>query len=165
MINGQRGIGSNPNCTDAALPWRKESMRLQFIFAGKLLFVVHLPALILDAPFNRATSNSSKIPSAPKSFAEGIEATQMHSCPLAIRARPITLRENAIRYIPSQYEHSYVDLSGSFEDYLRKFSSKTRWTLRKILIRVDGDTASLSIEFRHLSRIPIFAKRVVACAL
>jgi len=110
-------------------------MRLQFIFAGKLLFVVHLPALILDAPFNRATSNSSKIPSAPKSFAEGIEATQMHSCPLAIRARPITLRENAIRYIPSQYEHSYVDLSGSFEDYLRKFSSKTRWTLRKKLKR------------------------------
>src|SRR3954451_14772908 len=116
MINGQRGNSSNPDCADSALPWRKESMRLQFIFAGKLLFVVHLPALVLDAPFNQATSNSSKIPSAPKSFPEGVEATHMHSCPLEVRARRIALRENVIRYIPTQYEHSYVDLSGSFED-------------------------------------------------
>jgi hypothetical protein len=38
-----------------------------------------------------------------------------------------------IRYVVAQYRHLYVDITGSFEQYLQKFSSKTRWTLRKKL--------------------------------
>jgi CelD/BcsL family acetyltransferase involved in cellulose biosynthesis len=38
-----------------------------------------------------------------------------------------------LRYVPAQYQRSFIDLEGSFPDYLKKFSSKLRWTLlRKV---------------------------------
>ena len=135
MLGGQTGTSSNPAFPDSGHRWRRENTRWRFIFAGRTLFAVHLPALVLNAPFNQATSNPSKVPAAPQSFPEGIEAIRMYSCPLDVRAQKIALRDGAIRYIPAQYDHLYVELSGSFEDYLRKFSAKSRWTLRKKLKR------------------------------
>ena len=39
--------------------------------------------------------------------------------------------ERAIRYVPSQYRRHYIKLHGSFEDYLKKFSAKSRSTLMR----------------------------------
>lgn len=42
-----------------------------------------------------------------------------------------------IRYVPYQFQRYYTDLSGSFADYMAKFSSKTRSTLRKKARRLE----------------------------
>ena len=36
-----------------------------------------------------------------------------------------------LRYVPQQYERHYVELTGTFEDYLQRFSSKSRSTLKR----------------------------------
>lgn len=36
-----------------------------------------------------------------------------------------------LRYVPQQYQHCYIDLRTSFEDYQKKFSSKTRSTINR----------------------------------
>lgn len=36
-----------------------------------------------------------------------------------------------LRYVPLQYQHCYIDLGTSFEDYQKKFSSKTRSTINR----------------------------------
>lgn len=36
-----------------------------------------------------------------------------------------------LRYVPLQYQHCYIDLNTSFEDYQKKFSSKTRSTINR----------------------------------
>ncbi len=36
-----------------------------------------------------------------------------------------------LRYIPLQYQHCYIELHTSFEDYQKKFSSKTRSTINR----------------------------------
>lgn len=36
-----------------------------------------------------------------------------------------------LRYVPQQYQHCYIDLGTSFEDYQKKFSSKTRSTINR----------------------------------
>jgi len=36
-----------------------------------------------------------------------------------------------LRYAPLQYQHCYIDLATSFEDYQKKFSSKTRSTINR----------------------------------
>lgn len=36
-----------------------------------------------------------------------------------------------LRYVPLHYQHCYIDLSTSFEDYQKKFSSKTRSTINR----------------------------------
>jgi CelD/BcsL family acetyltransferase involved in cellulose biosynthesis len=36
-----------------------------------------------------------------------------------------------LRYVPLQYQHCYIDLGTSFEEYQKKFSSKTRSTINR----------------------------------
>ena len=36
-----------------------------------------------------------------------------------------------LRYVPLQYQHCYIDLNTSFDDYQKKFSSKTRSTINR----------------------------------
>ena len=36
-----------------------------------------------------------------------------------------------LRYVPLQYQHCYIDLGTSFDDYQKKFSSKTRSTINR----------------------------------
>jgi CelD/BcsL family acetyltransferase involved in cellulose biosynthesis len=129
---------ANPLTADEGA-WIRDTMRLRFVFGGVAIFAAHLPALILDAPFNQVTSDPSQPPAPPEEFPEGIEATRIFSCPLQARPPTIALLPRAIRYIPNRYDHLYVRIEGSFEQYLHKFSSKTRWTFRKKLKRfMDG---------------------------
>jgi CelD/BcsL family acetyltransferase involved in cellulose biosynthesis len=45
----------------------------------------------------------------------------------------LDITDGYLSYVPLQYSHCYIDLSLSFEDYQKKFSSKTRSTIsRKI---------------------------------
>ena len=53
-----------------------------------------------------------------------------HSYPVRAVAA-VAILPGLIRYVPAQYPHHYIDLSGTFGGYLDKFSSKSRWTLRK----------------------------------
>jgi hypothetical protein len=46
--------------------------------------------------------------------------------PIAEAMPVVTLLPHAVRYAPMQYRRSYTDLGGSFDDYLKKFSAKTR---------------------------------------
>lgn len=43
----------------------------------------------------------------------------------------ITRSGSFLRYVPLQYQHCYIDLSTSFENYQKKFSSKTRSTINR----------------------------------
>jgi CelD/BcsL family acetyltransferase involved in cellulose biosynthesis len=40
-----------------------------------------------------------------------------------------------IRYVPAQYRRYYIDMKGGFDEYLQKFSSKSRFTMKKKLRR------------------------------
>jgi hypothetical protein len=46
--------------------------------------------------------------------------------PIEVPIPVMTVLPKAVRYAPTQYLRSYADLSGTFEDYLKKFSPKTR---------------------------------------
>lgn len=51
--------------------------------------------------------------------------------PLEAEVRAITRKGDFYCYVPAQYKHCYIDLRQSFEDYQKKFSSKTRSTLSR----------------------------------
>ena len=59
----------------------------------------------------------------------------------------LTTQGNYLRYIRSSYRRFIVDLGGSFEDYEKKFSSKTRTTLRK-KVRKFAELSGGTIDWR-----------------
>jgi hypothetical protein len=118
-----------------AARWERKPTQIRFVFAGMAFYAPQFPAVVLSVPFTHATLDPSAPPPPPQPFPEGVEAARIYSCPLEPTLRSITLLPGIIRYVVAQYRHLYVDMAGSFEDYLQRFSSKTRWTLRKKLKR------------------------------
>jgi len=63
-----------------------------------------------------------------------------------------------LRYVPLQYQHCYIDLATTFEDYQKKFSSKTRSTInRKIRKYTEYCGGTLKWHsYRNTNEIPTF---------
>jgi hypothetical protein len=114
-------------------PWIRRPTHLRFLFAGKNFACVTLDAMLLDAPFTHVKDDHATLPPPPEVFPDGIEAARIHACPIGSGARAISLVDGTVRYVSAQYRHFYIDLAGPFEEYLRKFSSKSRCTLRRKL--------------------------------
>lgn len=62
---------------------------------------------------------------------ERVEVGLLRSCPLHEPLAQFALLPDLIRYAPFQYRRYYIDLSGSFQSYLGKFSGKSRSTLQR----------------------------------
>lgn len=74
-------------------------------------------------------------------------------------ALPRLVRSGAfLRYVPQQYQHCYIDLGTSFEDYQKKFSSKTRSTInRKIRKYSEHCGGALTWQsYRSPDQVPAF---------
>jgi CelD/BcsL family acetyltransferase involved in cellulose biosynthesis len=61
----------------------------------------------------------------------GVDGLAFLSLPVAEYMPRLTFMPRVMRYVPMQYRHYYADLTGTFESYLHKFSSKSRSTLRR----------------------------------
>ena len=112
----------------------KCSVPLKFYFGDWCIHIENLMGAI-------ALDYFLKLPERPPQTAAinhwtpGVEVLYMPSHPIDGRLSKIELTPRTIRYVPSQYNRYYIDIDGDFSQYLKKFSSKTRTTMRKHLRR------------------------------
>src|SRR5690606_27973322 len=66
---------------------------------------------------------------------EGSQGFVVRGLPVLSKLPTVSEQDGYICYVPLQYEHCYIDMSMSFVDYERKFSSKTRSTLKRKIRR------------------------------
>jgi CelD/BcsL family acetyltransferase involved in cellulose biosynthesis len=59
------------------------------------------------------------------------EIAMLYSHPLAARLPRVARLAGALRYVPRQYRRFQTDLTGGFQEYLKKFGAKSRETLRR----------------------------------
>ncbi len=112
-------------------PWMSSPVRLSYLLGEIRLGTVSLPSLVHQAHFTELIGDPPG-PGLPlEGFPDGVEVVEIPSCPVEGRLPRLTLLPGAIRYVPSQYQRFYVELRGTFDDYLARFSGKTRSTLRK----------------------------------
>ncbi len=69
----------------------------------------------------------------PEESEETAEGYMRYSIPLEEGHKAIWCEGENINYISQSFYRYYIDLTGSFEDYLQQFSSKTRSTFRRKL--------------------------------
>jgi hypothetical protein len=62
-------------------------------------------------------------------YAAGIDAIVVYSQPVLEDLPRLTFDRSYLRYVPGHFLHCTLDLSGSFDDYLRSRSSRTRHEL------------------------------------
>jgi len=116
--------------------------RLRFVFGGRLLHA---------AEFRLCEAHQDcAAPPDWNTIPAGVRAVRVQVQP-AGRLPRIRFLADTIRYVPSQYRRFYVEIDGSIESYLRKFTHKSRNTLlRKVrkLAAASGGAA----DFREYAR-------------
>src|SRR5438128_2655635 len=88
VSSAQPKLIADPNARDTRV-WKRQLVRLRFVFAGRVLFAVRWPGMLLNAPFNHASVDPSMPPAAPDRFPPGIQALRILSCPLQPASAPI----------------------------------------------------------------------------
>jgi len=112
--------------------WTAKQGDLRFLLGEIPLFAVKFPLLIQETHFTKLLNAPDRKISI-EALPPATEGFLIRSQPVQQTLPRLSLFPDAIRYIPSQYERFYIELEGSFAEYLNKFSSKSRWTLlRKI---------------------------------
>jgi len=82
----------------------------------------------------------------------------IQSLPITSQLPRISWLSRTIRYVPQQYERYYIELTGTTEDYLAKFSSKSRSTLKRKLRKFEkySDGEIDWKEYKHPDEIGMF---------
>ena len=134
-----------------AASWTPGSARLKFLLGEVPLGSVSFPSLILDVHFTALVGGPPE-PALPfDRFPPRIAVLKVPSYPVPERLPRLSLLPGAIRYVPSQYQRHYVDLGGTFDAYLGKFSSKSRSTLRR-KVRKFAEASGGEIRWREFRR-------------
>jgi hypothetical protein len=111
--------------------WSLRPATLRFCLGDLVLFRHTFNAFHRLGHFLSIPLDEFKSPSVP--WPPEAAALLYRSAPVSGELKRISIAANSICYVPSQFNRGYVDLSGSFDQYLKKFSGKSRSTLaRKI---------------------------------
>lgn len=96
------------------------------------MFSVSLPMQSWTPPLMDAPAATDKpSPSPDLVLAPSSQGFALRGLPVTTTQPSLELRAPYLCYSPLQYWHCYIDLSGGFEAYQRKFSSKTRSTIQR----------------------------------
>lgn len=68
----------------------------------------------------------------------GTDGFYFSSVPINSGVRNIERRDGYLRYLTKKHEQAYMDVSGSFDEYWSKFSSKTRSTLKRKMRKIEN---------------------------
>ncbi len=97
-----------------------------------------------------------------EAFDKDTEAIILRSHPIQRPLEKLSVRRGLLCYVPSEYRHYSADLSGTFQDYLNRLSSKTRANLQRKVRRLQQHGVEFRV-FRSAEELLIFhplARRV-----
>jgi len=127
---------------------------LKFRFGDWCIHVQRLAGSVLCQDF-------TSVPPAPAMSVKLDPDSQvllMRARPLPARLPLLDLTRDTIRYVPVQYLRHYVDLSGGFAAYVRKFSRRSRSELQRKVRRFSEDSKASPVwrEYRCPAEMPEF---------
>ena len=109
--------------------WVEKPVRLLFRIGEIPLFSVPFHALVYNSHFTDLLGENIDSPCSFESVPHTIEALHIPSHPIKDKLPRFTSMPDCVRYVPLQYRRYYIDLRGTFQEYVKKFSAKSRYNL------------------------------------
>jgi hypothetical protein len=111
--------------------WTRSSEELRFFVGGRDLGALQIPALTLNVPFTHLSTNLEDAAPPWETLPPGIEAAVVAAQPVEHEPPRLALRPGIIRYVGACTNRYSVNLGGTFADYMKKFSAKSRHNLNR----------------------------------
>lgn len=113
--------------------WSRQSINFTARFGEIKLITWSLSAYVLKTHFTELSACPAVPTELSELFGDSANVVVTRSHPIESSLPKLNILPQAIQYIPTSYRRYWVVLDGSFENYLKKFSAKSRNTLsRKI---------------------------------
>lgn len=112
--------------------WHERDVTLRYKAGDVVLRTLKLPFVELNLHFTELGTDLSKhLPPSP--LPKGVVGALVRSHPIAVPSLPqISSSGGFLLYVPRTYPRHYIEMKDkSFDDYMKKFSSKTRSTLNR----------------------------------
>ena len=144
----------------ASAPWTARSVDWVYRLGEFSLFTISLRLLVREGHFSDLLSVGPEARDriAPPELPRDLAGYLVRSLPIEEGEPRLRRRDGMIRYCAARYRRHWVRLDGSFEDYLRSFSGKSRSTLQRKVRRFreqSGDAAAWRV-FRTPAEIEEF---------
>lgn len=111
--------------------WQVREVPFKFQLSDWTLFQVSIRLQMRSIGLAEAdTPEATAIPGEDRLQA-GIEGFALRRQPVGETLPRLARSGPFLRYVPLQYQHCYIDLNTSFDEYQNKFSSKTRSTINR----------------------------------
>jgi len=120
--------------------WKPERVPLKFLLGERRLFAFELPlktysiGLMEMLPVTNLDLSAMSV----EKIDPGYSGYMIRRIPIADRQPTLRSYPGFVCYIPTQDPRYYIDLRQSFAEYQRKFSAKTRATIRRKIRRFGG---------------------------
>lgn len=110
--------------------WQEKDVQLPFLLGELHLGALHLRGMVVNHGLH--PRYGLKVPELPPA----VEVAVIRSHPLSCAFPDFVGSTAAFRYVPDRYHRCYVNLQQTLADYLKKFTSKSRYTLLKKVRRL-----------------------------
>lgn len=117
--------------TDTLSAAEVQSVRLVAYLGERSLFAFSSRLRVVNTHFLSLGSDPARTLAALGPLPPDVHGTLLRSHPVSGTLPRIARDGDNLRYVRQQYERHYVDLSGTFDEYLGRFSSKSRSTLKR----------------------------------
>lgn len=111
--------------------WTLRSVAFKFQLSDWTLFSVTLPMQVRVEGLASAGAPVERPDPPPVLAGIGSQGYCIRNLPIAEELPVLSVVGNYLCYVPLQYPHCYIDLTWSFDQYIGKFSSKSRSTIQR----------------------------------
>ena len=130
------------------LSWQREFTTFKFRLGEYSVFKLKLDTLVFDRHFSDVSLKMHEELPNLKQLISGDRVMLIRSCPVDKYIPIFSFHSGYIRYVPYKYRRYYVKMSCSFEEYLKKFNSRSKSTLMR-KIRKFSDYCNGTIDCRE----------------
>lgn len=131
--------------------WKLRPIRLRYRLGSVTLFRLPLMFAVYDRHFSRIEGAAAELVPPFDRWGPEVKGALVMSHPVTGPLPRVQLAGDLIRYVPRTIERHFLDLGGTFDAYLAKFSSKTRSTLKK-KVRKLAERSGGTIDWREYKK-------------
>lgn len=111
--------------------WTLSPVNFKYQLSDWVLFTTSIPMQVRAERLVDSCEPVSRIVAPTEKPETGSQGFVIRNIPIASEQPTLSCAGDYLCYIPLQYQHCYIDLSWSFDQYVNKFSSKTRSTIQR----------------------------------
>ena len=111
--------------------WERRDVPFKFQLSDMTLFSVRIPLQMRSERLADDTPPARALQVPDDVLLAGSQGYGVRGLPMAGEPPVLSKTDGFLCYVPQRYHHCYIDLSQTFEQYQKKFSSKTRSTINR----------------------------------